>query len=102
MVGCLSRYFYGPFAVIIFIALWLTYGRKVALKTLPAFFMAGVFYIAYQKYNIVLTGYGTGMPRIPARESLFLLNLVFLKALILQILYAICFLLVFLGFSCGH
>jgi hypothetical protein len=87
VVGCASRYFFGPFAVVLFLCAWVTYGKKVALRTLPAFVAAGVFFVAYQGYNLVVTGHSTGMPRIPAPESAEFLLMSFLLALARDALY---------------
>lgn len=81
-LGCASRYFFAPFSVVIFVASWLAYGRKVALKSMPAFILIAVIFIVYQKFNQVATGYATGMDRIAAPESLLFLTVSFMGALL--------------------
>lgn len=68
-IGCFTRYFFGPFAFLLFLATWLAYGRRLALRALPAFAAAGIAYLAYQGFNLMMTGYPTGMPRVPAPET---------------------------------
>ena len=82
LVGISSRYFFGPFAALIWLATLLIYGKETARRTLPAFAIAGVAFIAYYFVNINLTGYGTGMQRIPAPESLLYLVVHFFWTLI--------------------
>ena len=102
LIGCLSRYFFGPFAAIIFLATWLAYGRDVAIKALPAFLLTAVLFLVQQKFNEVMTGFGTGMERLPAPESLLLLTVSFVEALLQDTKYILVALLVFLGFSFKH
>lgn len=82
ILGCLSRYFFGPFAAIIWIASYIAFGSEVAKKSLLPFVIAGIFFLAYQKLNIYISGYGTGMERINAPESIKLLGLVFIWTII--------------------
>ncbi len=79
-VGCFTRYFFGPFAFLLFVATWLTYGRAAALRALPAFAAAGLAYLGYQGFNLVMTGYATGMPRVPAPETPYYIVKTFLDA----------------------
>jgi hypothetical protein len=72
-LGCFTRYFFGPFAFLLFVGVWLSYGRILALRALPAFAVAGLAYAGYQGFNLLMTGYTTGMPRVPAPESAYLL-----------------------------
>lgn len=99
LIGCLSRYFFGPFAVVLFLATWLAFGRRVALKSLPAFLVAGSFFLAYHSFNAAVTGYGSGLERIPAPESLAFLSLVFVQALVKNALSVAASFLVFLALS---
>ncbi|WP_377695024.1 hypothetical protein [Paraburkholderia humisilvae] len=69
LVGVSSRYFFAPFAGVVFLCVWLAYGWRTALRTLPAFVVAALFFAAYLKFNTVLTGMATGMPRLPAPET---------------------------------
>ena len=82
ILGCTSRYFFGPFAMIIWIASYIAFGAEVAKKSLLAFVIAGIFFVAYQMFNIYITGYGTGMQRIKAPESFNLLGLIFIWSII--------------------
>lgn len=82
IVGCSSRYFFGLFSVTIFIATWMTYGKTAALRSLPSFVAAAIFYIAYQKFNVLMTGFSTGMPRIAAPESFVFLLFRFVRQLL--------------------
>lgn len=81
IVGCSSRYFFGLFSVVIFAATWISYGRTTAIRTLPAFVAAAIFYVVYQKYNAAMTGFGTGMPRPPAPETFVFLLFRFVRQL---------------------
>ncbi|CAB3757988.1 hypothetical protein [Paraburkholderia solisilvae] len=81
VAGCSARYFFAPFAAAIFIGVWLAYGRKTALVALPAFVLSAVFFVAYQKFNIQMTGFGTGMGRIPAPETFGFLTVKFVVQL---------------------
>lgn len=99
LIGCLSRYFFGPFAAVLFLATWLAFGRRVALKSLPAFLVAGAFFFGYYSFNAAVTGYGSGLERIPAPESLAYLSLVFAQALAKNALAVAASFLVFLALS---
>jgi hypothetical protein len=79
-IGCFTRYFFGPFAFLLFVATWLTHGRRLALRALPAFAAAGVAYLGYQGFNLLMTGYPTGMPRVPAPETPYYLVKTFIAA----------------------
>ena len=72
-LGCFTRYFFGPFAFLLFVAAWLSYGRMRAARALPAFAVAGIAYAGYQGFNLLMTGYTTGMPRVNAPESAYYL-----------------------------
>lgn len=85
VVGVFSRYFFGPFAFFIFVSAWLAYGRPLAIKALPAFVVAAAFYAAYQGFNWLVTGYATGMPRVPAPESPYLILKLFADALVANV-----------------
>ncbi len=80
-IGCFTRYFFGPFAFLLFVATWLTYGRALAIRALPAFAVAGLAYAGYQGFNLMMTGYGTGMPRVPAPETPYYIVKTFAAAL---------------------
>jgi hypothetical protein len=80
IVGVFSRYFFSPFAFLLFLTVWLVYGRRVAWRVFPAFCAAGLVYLAYQGVNWAVTGYATGMPRHPAPEAPLLLIRQFLTA----------------------
>ncbi len=81
IVGCFARYFFGPYALVLFICAGLAYGWKTALRILPAFILAAVVYLAYQRFNAVATGYATGMGRFAAPESPYLICALFLQTL---------------------
>lgn len=83
-VGVSSRYFFAPYAFVIFISTLLIYGVVPARKSLLYFCIAGVAFITYYLFNKEITGYGTGMPRIPAPESELLLLLSFSKYIIID------------------
>ncbi len=80
VIGCSSRYVFGPFAAALFVAISCAWGWKTALRVLPAFVVAGGFYLAYQAFNVVHTGFGTGAPRAPALESFAYLGYMFVHA----------------------
>ncbi len=79
-LGCFTRYFFGPFAFLLFVAAWLSYGRILALRALPAFAVAAVAYAGYQGFNLLMTGYTTGMPRVHAPESAYYLLKTYVEA----------------------
>ncbi|HVE06257.1 MAG TPA: hypothetical protein VNE00_03310 [Paraburkholderia sp.] len=81
IIGCSSRYFFAPFAAAMFVGVWLAYGRRTALISLPAFVVAALFFVGYQKFNVEMTGFGTGIERIPAPETFGFLLLKFLLQL---------------------
>jgi len=75
VLGCFARYFFGPFAFILFVCGALAFGWRPALRALPAFVIAGAVFIGYQMFNIHMTGHGTGMARTTAPEApLYLLR----------------------------
>ncbi|MFC0397213.1 hypothetical protein [Paraburkholderia rhizosphaerae] len=78
MIGCSARYFFAPFAAFIFIGAWLAYGRYTALRALPGFVASAVVFVAYQQFNVHMTGFGTGIARIPAPETFGFLTLKFI------------------------
>jgi hypothetical protein len=80
IAGVFSRYFFSPFTFLLFLAVWLVYDRRLALRVLPAFCAAGLVYLAYQGINWAVTGYATGMPRHAAPEAPLLLIRQFLTA----------------------
>jgi len=69
ILGGAARYFFVPYAAVLGLAVLACYGRGVLRRTIPGFVLAAVFYGAYLAYNLVHTGFGTGMPRVPAPES---------------------------------
>lgn len=89
LLGITSRYFFAPYTFTVFITTWIVLGRKTALKVLPYFILSGVVFIAYYIYNKNMTGYGSGMPRIPAPESLLYLLVIFIKYSIKQLIVSI-------------
>lgn len=80
VAGCFARYFFGPFAFLLFLCSWRAYGRATAWRVFPCFAVAGAVYVAYQGLNILITGYATGMPRVAAPESLYLIVSQFIAA----------------------
>jgi hypothetical protein len=87
LIGCSARYFFAPFAITVFIGVWLAYGRRTAFTALPAFVAAALFFVGYQKFNVDITGFGTGIPRIPAPESFGYLTLKFVMQLVKESLW---------------
>ncbi len=73
IVGCFARYFFGPFALLLFGCAWLAYGRQTAIRAFASFAAAGVVCVAYQVFNLHITGFATGMPRVDAPEAPLLL-----------------------------
>lgn len=89
LVGVTSRYFFGPYAFLMFISIWLVYGRLVAVRVFPYFAIAGIVFFGYYVFNKVMTGHGSGMPRIPSPESLVFLFAHFVKYSVKQlVIYA--------------
>ncbi|SAK91300.1 hypothetical protein AWB77_05087 [Caballeronia fortuita] len=80
VIGCSSRYVFGPFAALMFVCVALVWGRRTAIRVLPSFAFAALFYWAYQTFNVQHTGFSTGMARIPAPESTALLIYTFVHA----------------------
>lgn len=89
VIGCSSRYVFGPFAAAMFVGIACAWGRKTALRALPAFVAAGGFYLAYQAFNVMHTGFSTGAPRAPALESFAYLGYMFVHAS-LRVLAPLC------------
>jgi hypothetical protein len=69
VVGCLARYFFATFAVVLYGATLLAYGRRTALAILPAYVLSAGLFLALIHHNSNVTGFGTGMERLPAPES---------------------------------
>jgi hypothetical protein len=86
LVGLTSRYFFGPYAFLMFLAIWLFYGRVVAIKVLPYFAVAGIIFVGYYAFNKIATGHGSGMARISSPESFIFLFAAFSKYSVKQIL----------------
>ncbi len=102
LLGCSSRYFFAPYCVVIFLATYLAYGRHVALKALPAFMLAGVFFLGYQYFNQRMTGFATGMVRTPAPETWAYLTSNFVWAFAKLTLLVLMAMLVFYGMARKH
>lgn len=81
ILGCSARYIFGPFAFLLFLCVWPAFGRQLALRVFPSFCIAGLVFIIWQVFNHELTGFATGMPRVPAPEAPLLLVRQFLIAL---------------------
>ena len=73
VAGCLARYVFAPFAFILWLCTWVAFDRRTAIRALPAFAAAGLLFVAYYAFNRITTGFGTGMPRVPAPETFFLI-----------------------------
>lgn len=73
IAGVFSRYFFGPYAFLMFLVVWWVYGTGVARKVFPYFAFAGLLFVSYYAFNKYSTGHGSGMPRIQAPESLLFL-----------------------------
>jgi len=80
VTGCLARYVFAPFALILWLSTWAAFGRRTAIRALPAFAVTGLLFVAYHEFNRITTGFGTGMPRVPAPESLYLICADFVQA----------------------
>ena len=81
ILGCSARYIFGPFAFLLFLCVWPVFGRQMALRVFPCFCIAGLTFIVWQVFNHEVTGFATGMPRVPAPEAPLLLIRQFLIAL---------------------
>jgi hypothetical protein len=81
ILGCSARYIFGPFAFLLFLCAWPAFGLRTALRAFPSFCVAGLVFIAWQVFNHEVTGFATGMPRVPAPEAPLLLVRQFLIAL---------------------
>ena len=79
-LGCFARYFFGPYAFLLFLCAFAAFGRWTALRALLLFVVAGAVYLGYMAFNKHLTGFGTGMPRTPAPESPWFLLRQFIAA----------------------
>ena len=69
LVGCVTRYFFGPFAFLMFMAGMMCWGWRPMLRVLPCFAIAGLVFVGYQALNTQLSGFATGMARMPAAEA---------------------------------
>ncbi|MET3109327.1 hypothetical protein AAKU67_004213 [Oxalobacteraceae bacterium GrIS 2.11] len=94
VIGCFSRYFFGPFCCVIWLCALAVFGRRFAIRALPGFIVAAIVYVGYQKFNLMLTGFPTGMQRMPAPESPLYLTIAFLVRV--SQAFLILFLMVFL------
>lgn len=74
ILGCLSRYFFGAYAAMVFLAIISAYGVSTARKCFPAFLIAGLFFGTYLIFNWLQSGHPTGIPRPPAPENFLLLS----------------------------
>ena len=83
LIGISARYFFGPFAALIWLSSLAIYGHKAAMRILPVFVTAGFIFLGYYFLNIELTGYGTGQERIPAPESIKFLIAYFFRMLLI-------------------
>jgi len=79
VLGCLARYVFAPFALILWLSTWVAFDRRTAIRALPAFAITGLLFIAYHEFNRETTGFGTGMPRVPAPESFYLISADFVQ-----------------------
>lgn len=73
VIGFLARYFFATFATVLYAATLFAYGRRTAIAALPAYALAAALFLILMRYNSHATGFGTGMPRMPAPESTRLL-----------------------------
>ena len=80
ILGCMSRYFFGTFAVVVFLAIFSAFGWKTARRCFPAFLADALFFAAYLSFNWLRSGHATGIPRPPAPESFLLLGWQFLTS----------------------
>jgi hypothetical protein len=85
LIGVTSRYFFAPYAFLIFLSVWLVYGRGTAKKIFPYFAFAGILFVAYYLFNSVSTGHGSGMPRIDSPESIVYLAYYFVRYCLSQL-----------------
>lgn len=99
IMGIASRYFFAPYAFLLWISVFVIYGRKVALQTLPALLIAGLFFIAYYAFNQYQTGFGTGMQRLATTESLLYLFVNFVIAIFTELWKFLLIFVVFLFLS---
>ncbi len=81
ILGCSARYIFGPFAFLLFLCVWPSFGRQTALRVFPCFCVAGLVFLAYQIFNHEITGFATGMPRVASPEAPLLLIRQFFIAL---------------------
>lgn len=95
LVGISSRYFFGPFAALIWLSTFVIYGTETAKRTLPVFIISGFAFVFYYLLNSELTVYGTGMQRISAPESLLYLIIRFFWAVLYKELPALILFLFF-------
>jgi hypothetical protein len=77
VIGYFARYFFAPFAVALYAATLFAYGRRTALAALPAYIVAAGLFLVLIHYNSEETGFGTGMTRLPAQESMRFLLIYF-------------------------
>jgi hypothetical protein len=91
VIGFLARYFFATFAVALFGATLLVYGRRTALAAIPAYILAAVLFLLLMSYNSREAGFATGMPRMPAQESVrfllfyFFYRLIFVSAIFIPV-----------------
>ncbi|SDK79506.1 hypothetical protein SAMN05192555_101222 [Franzmannia pantelleriensis] len=81
LIGVSTRYFFGPYAFLIFMASLMVYGKKVSIRAFPVFAVSGILFLLYYYYNNSMTGYGSGRPRVTPPESVIYLTVNFFEYL---------------------
>ena len=99
ILGISSRYFFVPFSILIFFSAIFVYGKIIIPRILPSFLLSGIFFLFYFILNFKITGFGFGMERVPAPESIFYLLVNFLKSSIPQLTSILIVILFFHFFS---
>jgi len=84
IIGISSRYFFAPFAFLIWLSVLIVYGRRVAFRTFPVFLLSGFLFLGYYSLNERITGFATGTKRIESPETTLFLVAKFVQQLILR------------------
>lgn len=82
LLGISTRYYFAPYAFLIFLCAARVYGLPLCKRVFPWFVLTALLFFAYLAYNVSVTGHLTGMQRIPAPESFRFLSLSFLDYLV--------------------
>ncbi len=74
LLGVSSRYYFAPYALLVFIVAWAIFGTALAKRVFPWFCVAAAVFLGNLALNWKLTGHPTGLDRIPPPETITFLG----------------------------